>query len=118
STGGLREWQRRPPPPPKPPNRIRHRASKPNACQKVTVRSPKTPGASQFHKSITTKPPIALKITMPTIPSGTIQIRFFFFIYSPQSVEQPAWAVQHLFVSVNRPAACSTFSETRRKSPA
>jgi hypothetical protein len=40
----------------------------------VIVRNPNNAGASQFHKSITTSPPIHAKTAIPTIASGAIMI--------------------------------------------
>ena len=51
---------------PKPPNRIRQRASSPRACQKVICRHPNNAGSSQFHKCITTSPPIQMKSAIPS----------------------------------------------------
>ena len=39
-------------------------------------RNPNNAGASQFHKSITTPPPIAVKIKIPRIASGASKIIF------------------------------------------
>ncbi len=44
------------------------------ACQKVMSGNPNNVGANQFHKSITTSPPIAVKIAIPRIASGAIII--------------------------------------------
>src|SRR5882724_1014695 len=62
-----------------PPKRIRQRASRPIACQKVIALQPNSDGSSQFHKCITTSPPIQIKAGMATIASGAIQNNFFLF---------------------------------------
>src|SRR6185369_8824156 len=56
---------------------MRQSASNPRACQKVTCGNPNNAGASQFHRSITTSPPIQAKTAIPTIPNGAIQISLF-----------------------------------------
>src|SRR6185312_6782704 len=46
-------------------------------CQKPIWRQPKSDGSSQFHKSITTSPPMAMNVRMAKIASGAIhRIRF------------------------------------------
>jgi hypothetical protein len=49
------------------------------ACQNVTGGHPNKAGTSQFHKSITTAPPTAIKAAIPTIAAGAIQISLFVF---------------------------------------
>src|SRR2546430_7713202 len=62
-----------------PPKRIRHSANRPMACQKVITFQPNNDGSSQFHRCITTSPPIQIKAGIATMASGAIQINFFLF---------------------------------------
>jgi len=45
-------------------------------------RHPNKAGSSQFHKCITTSPPIALKTAIARIASGAMKSHFFFIVYS------------------------------------
>ena len=60
------------PPCPSPPKRIRHSNSNPKACQKPNARQPNSGGSNQFHKCITTSPPMKMKSGSPTIAAGMI----------------------------------------------
>src|SRR5277367_5313761 len=64
---------------PWPPTRIRQRANSPKACQKEIWRHPKSAGVSQFHRCITSSPPIQMK---RAIAGGPIKIsaNSFFFV--------------------------------------
>ena len=66
-----------------PPKRIRHSASNPKACQKVSVRQPNSGGSSQFHKCITTSPPTKINSGIATMASGAIQYHFFLIFIFP-----------------------------------
>src|SRR5437867_1422790 len=48
------------------PNRIRHSARIPSACQNVIAGRPKSGGSSQFHRARTTPPPAAMNTAAPT----------------------------------------------------
>src|SRR5580693_10512364 len=65
---------------PWPPTRIRQRASSPTACQKVMSRHPNSVGASQFHRCMTSSPPIQMKSGIASIAAGTIKNHFFLLI--------------------------------------
>src|SRR5215813_2341962 len=60
------------PPPciPNPPKRIRQRANRASACQKLSSGKPKSGGASQFHSHFTTSPPMKMNTAKPTSTSG------------------------------------------------
>src|SRR5882724_6670991 len=59
-----------------PPKRIRQRANRPIACQKVIAFQPNSDGSSQFQRCITASPPIQIKAGIATIARGAIQINF------------------------------------------
>jgi len=80
-----RPRHRRPPCPPgppgcSPPNRIRHSASSPKACQNPSVRQPKSGGSSQFHRCMTTSPPTNRNSGIATIANGAIQNHLFLIV--------------------------------------
>src|SRR5271165_2633508 len=79
------ESERRNPRPLTPPKRIRHKARRPTACQKVIRRQPKSGGSSQFHRCNTISPPMKIKSAIATIPTGIMKISFFHLglIFSP-----------------------------------
>ena len=69
---------------PWPPNRNRHSARIPNACQNVIRCHPNSVGSSQFHSSITSPPPMKQNSAIPRIASGTTKINFHFLpMFSP-----------------------------------
>src|ERR1700674_1383211 len=102
-------WDRGPPCPPNPPNRIRHNASSPSACQKPSCRQPNSGGSSQFHRRITTSPPTNRNATIPRIASGAIPIPFF-FIFIPQAF------INSSYTRCNRPRRRSTAWRLRESS--
>jgi hypothetical protein len=56
--------------------------------------NPNNAGASQFHNSITTAPPSAMKITIPTIAAGIIQISFLDLLL----IKSPHFQTRHTLV--------------------
>src|SRR5271169_1215235 len=98
------EYERCHPRPLTPPKRIRHSASIATACQKVSRRQPKSGGSSQFHRLITSQPPMAIKSAIPMIAAGIMKISFLNFglMFSPSCFRklvvnalQPFAQVQH-----------------------
>jgi hypothetical protein len=59
------------------PNKMRHSASKPTACQKVICRHPNNPGRSQFQSKRTISPPMNMNAAIPRIARGPIQSSLF-----------------------------------------
>src|SRR5258708_27943571 len=62
---------------PKPPNRMRQRASRARACQKVSCFHPNRPGSSQFQRYSTTSPPMKANSTIPAMAAGAIHKSLF-----------------------------------------
>src|SRR5208283_6188256 len=61
---------------------MRHSASIPTACQKVSRRQPKSGGSSQFQRCSTNSPPMKINSAIPRIAAGAIQI-IFLLMFGP-----------------------------------